>query len=68
MRREAVSSSSIEGTQSTLDEILSLEEAGGDDVKYGASQVRDYDSALDDLIPVAAKEGNGIFTIDDRDE
>jgi Fic family protein len=63
-RREAVSSSSIEGTQSTLDEILSVEETGGDDAKDVARQVRNYALALDDFIPMAAKTGCGIFTLD----
>jgi Fic family protein len=63
-RREAVSSSSIEGTQSTLDEILSIEEAGSDDAKQAARQVRNYALALDDVIPLAAKDGYGIFTVD----
>ena len=48
-RREAVSSSSIEGTQSTLDEILSVEETGGDDAQDAARQVRNYAVALDEL-------------------
>ncbi|XSC42473.1 Fic/DOC family N-terminal domain-containing protein [Bradyrhizobium sp. RDT10] len=63
-RREAVSSSSIEGTQSTLDELLSVEETGGDDAKDAARQVRNYAVALDDFIPLAAKDGYGVFTID----
>lgn len=63
-RREAVSSSSIEGTQSTLDEILSVEETGGDDAQDAARQVRNYAVALDDLVPAAAKEGYSIFTVD----
>jgi Fic family protein len=63
-RREAVSSSSIEGTQSTLDEILSVEETGGDDAEDAARQVRNYAVALDDFIPMAAKDGDRIFTIE----
>jgi Fic family protein len=63
-RREAVSSSSIEGTQSTLDEILSVEETGDDNAKDAARQVRNYALALDDLIPLAATKGYEIFTID----
>jgi len=39
-RREAVSSSSIEGTQSTLDELLSVEETGDDGARDQARQVR----------------------------
>jgi Fic family protein len=59
-RREAVSSSAIEGTNSTLDELLSVEETGGGG--DAAVQVRDYALALDDLVPRARKEGNAIFT------
>lgn len=62
-RREAVSSSSIEGTQSTLDEILSVEETGDENAEDAARQVRNYALALDDFIPVAAEQGYGIFTI-----
>ncbi|MCC8975822.1 Fic family protein [Bradyrhizobium brasilense] len=63
-RREAVSSSSIEGTQSTLDELLSVEEAGGDDARDEARQVRNYAVALDGFIPLAAKDGYRVFTMD----
>lgn len=61
-RREAVSSSAIEGTHSTLDELLSVEEAGDSAAAGAAVQVRDYALALDDLVPRARKEGNAIFT------
>ncbi|WP_375779072.1 Fic family protein [Bradyrhizobium sp. ma5] len=63
-RREAVSSSSIEGTQSTLDELLSIEETGDDDARDEARQVRNYAVALDGFIPLAAKDGYGVFTMD----
>jgi Fic family protein len=63
-RREAVSSSSIEGTQSTLDEILSIEETGGDESEAAARQVRNYALALDDFIPRARRDGYDIFTTD----
>ncbi len=63
-RREAVSSSSIEGTQSTLDELLSVEETGDDDARHEARQVRNYAVALDEFIPVAAKDGYGVFAMD----
>ncbi len=62
VRREAVSSSSIEGTNSTLDELLSLEEEAGEEQRDAARQVRDYALALDRLIPRAAGEGPAIFT------
>jgi Fic family protein len=63
-RQEAVSSSSIEGTQSTLDEILSIEETGDDESEAAARQVRNYALALDDLIPRARREGYHVFTTD----
>jgi Fic family protein len=61
-RREAVSSSSIEGTNSTLDELLAVEEEAGDVARDAALQVRDYALALDRLLPRAATEGPAIFT------
>lgn len=61
-RREAVSSSSIEGTNSTLDELLSVEEAEDDDATDAAKQVRDYALTLDALIPQAKQNGPQIFT------
>ncbi|QOZ38383.1 hypothetical protein XH92_37315 [Bradyrhizobium sp. CCBAU 53421] len=39
-RREAVSSSSIEGTQSTLDELLSVEETGDDGARDVSGKLR----------------------------
>ena len=63
-RREAVSSSSIEGTQSTLDEILSVEETGDDESEAAARQVRNYALALDEFIPRASRYGYDIFTTD----
>src|ERR1700730_17999886 len=47
-RREAVSSSAIEGTNSTLDELLSGEESEDSQHGEAAVQVRDYALALDD--------------------
>lgn len=61
-RREAVSSSSIEGTNSTLDELLSLEEDASGDQRDAARQVRDYALLLDRLIPQAIENGPQIFT------
>src|SRR4051794_19620278 len=60
-RREAVSSSSIEGTNSTLDELLSVEETGLEGAGDAALQVRDYALALEALIPEAAQRGAAIF-------
>ena len=61
-RREAVSSSSIEGTNSTLDELLAVEESDDTGAADAAIQVRDYALALDTLVPRAQEEGPGIFT------
>jgi Fic family protein len=63
-RREAVSSSAIEGTNSTLDELLSLEETADEAASDAAVQVRDYATALDGLLPRAKAEGHAIFSID----
>ena len=63
-RREAVSSSAIEGTNSTLDELLSVEETDDAEASDSAVQVRDYALALDDFVPRARKEKNAIFTVD----
>ncbi len=62
-RREAVSSSSIEGTNSTLDELLSIEETGSTESSDAAVQVRDYALALDDFVPRAQEEKSEIFTV-----
>lgn len=61
-RREAVSSSSIEGTNSTLDELLSVEEDATDEIRDAAAQVRDYALALERLLPRAAAEGASLFS------
>lgn len=63
-RREAVSSSSIEGTNSTLDELLSVEEAADGGASSAAKQVRDYALALDAFIPRARSEGPKIFSLE----
>jgi Fic family protein len=63
-RREAVSSSSIEGTNSTLDELLSIEEGEDERTTDAAKQVRDYALTLDQLIPRARAEGPSIFTVE----
>jgi Fic family protein len=60
-RREAVASSAVEGTHSTLDELLTAEEA--DDAPNDATaQVRDYALALEGHLPEAARRGRAIFT------
>jgi Fic family protein len=61
-RREAVSSSAIEGTNSTLDELLSGEESEDSQQGEAAVQVRDYALALDDFLPRATNEKLEIFT------
>lgn len=63
MRMEALSSSSIEGTNSTLDELLEVEEDDAD-ATDAASQVRDYAIALERILPLARKKGREIFTLD----
>lgn len=64
-RREAVTSSAIEGTNSTLDELLVVEEAAEEDAtprQRAADQVRDYAKALERLVPEARQQGTTIFT------
>lgn len=63
-RREAVSSSSIEGTNSTLDELLAVEEGADDQAKDEARQVRDYAVVLDRVLRDAKRDGAKIFTLD----
>ncbi|TWT11553.1 Fic family protein [Reyranella sp. CPCC 100927] len=63
-RREAVSSSSIEGTNSTLDELLIVEEMDNRDASEAAIQVRDYACALDDLLPRAKAQGHRLFDME----
>ena len=62
-RREAVSSSAMEGTQSTLDELLLLEEGGG--ASRATEQVRDYARVLEAHLPRFSTEGPGAFGIDE---
>jgi Fic family protein len=62
-RKEAVSSSSIEGTNSTLDELLSVEEQD-EDAKTAALQVREYARVLDTVLDRAARLGPDVFGID----
>jgi len=62
-RREAVDSSAIEGTNSTLNELLTVEEHD-DDARDAARQVRDYALTLDHMLPRATREGSDVFTIE----
>lgn len=63
-RQEALSSSAIEGTNSTLDEVLSLEETADDTARHDALQVRSYALALDTLVPQARTTGPDVFSLD----
>lgn len=60
-RREAVSSSSIEGTNSTLDELLTLEETDDGSMSEAAVQVRDYALALDGMVPRVQEHRHELF-------
>lgn len=61
-RQEALSSSGMEGTQSTLEAVLGLDSNTDEDAP--ARQVRSYAIALDRLVPRAAAEGPDIFSIE----
>ncbi len=63
-RKEALSSSAIEDTHSTLDALLSLEETGEGEAAASTRQVRDYAAALENLLPRAAKAGPAIFSLE----
>jgi Fic family protein len=63
-RREAITSSAIEGTFSTLDALLSAEETTDESVSTETRQVRDYAEALEHLLPRAASQGRQIFTLE----
>lgn len=64
VRAEAVASSSIEGTNSTLDELLNIEEIKGGSSTEAARQVRDYALTLDKVIPEARQRRHDIFSLD----
>ena len=66
LRREALSSSGIEGTHSTLDELLAIEEdgyGGADDRRQTANQVRSYALGLETFLPYAREQGRAVFTL-----
>lgn len=63
-RREAVTSSAIEGTQTTLDSVLSAEEGTGSGADAATRQVRGYAGVLEALLPQAQAAGPAIFTLD----
>lgn len=60
-RREAVTSSSIEGTNSTLDELLAIEEEN-EEARAEARQVRDYALTLERFMPQVRTQGPECFT------
>lgn len=61
-RQEALSSSGMEGTQSTLEAVLGLDSETEEDAP--ARQVRSYAVALDSLVPEAREQGHDVFTVD----
>lgn len=64
MRQEAVSSSAVEGTYSTLDELLVSDEPGEDDnLEPAVRQVRSYATVLSRFVNQAMKSGPDIFSI-----
>jgi len=63
VRKEALSSSSIEGTNSTLDELLLVEEENSAQ-NDATHQVRDYAIALETVVPRARELGTAIFDLD----
>ncbi len=66
-RREALSSSAIEGTHSTLDELLAIEEDGAgsldEDAHEAAAQVRGYALGLEAFMPEARARGRAVFDL-----
>ncbi len=61
-RKEAISSSSIEGTNSTLDELLSVEE--GEEEQAAARQVGEYARVLEEVLGRARELGPDVFTVE----
>jgi Fic family protein len=64
LRQEAVKSSAIEGTWSTLDDLLTQEAAEDGTADSAVAQVRDYAHALEALLPEARARGPSVFTRD----
>lgn len=65
IRQEAVNSSSIEDTHSTLDAVLKAEEIQDyRDVDASTSQVRDYAVALEAGLRSASRSGREVFTLE----
>lgn len=63
VRQEAVASSDIEGTHSTLDALLEVEETDDEDASDAEKQVRDYAIALEAAIQDVECNGYDAFTI-----
>ncbi len=67
-RQEAVASSDMEGTHSTLDELLEVEETDDpikdEHAKGAARQVRDYAIALERALAQIAERGKDAFSLD----
>lgn len=63
VRQEAVASSGIEGTHSTLDALLETEETGEDQASDADLQVRDYAIALEAAIQAVDLNGYDAFSI-----
>lgn len=61
-RQEAVSSSAIEGTHSTLDELLAAEETHDTEVRASVRLVRRYAMALQSYVRRAGQRGPEVFT------
>lgn len=63
VRKEAVASSDIEGTHSTLDALLEVEETGEEEASEADILVRDYAIALEAAIADVEANGFNAFTI-----
>jgi Fic family protein len=61
-RQEAVSSSAIEGTHSTLDEVLAGEETHDDEARAEVRQVRKYAITVSHFIKQAHLQGHDVFS------
>ena len=63
VRQEAIASSDIEGTHSTLDALLEVEETDDEDASDAEKQVRDYAVALEAALRDVEAHGYDAFTI-----
>jgi len=65
VRQEAINSSSIEGTHSTLDAVLEAEEAGEEgNADAGTGLVRDYAAALEHTLALIERDRRQGFTLE----